>query len=384
MTRENIALQSKLGIGWTPGSRHGWGIFGINLACQLRAQGLAEPVFLAPIESAMLDLSPAERILLEPVLAASGVCLEPFPHPLLVAQLDDFNAASFPPGGPRYAVTFQEQRRLSPAGRARALAYDKVIAGSEELADWLRREGIAQAVAVPQGVDVARFRRQAPARRKEGGFRIFSGGKLEFRKGQDLVIAAFREFHRRRPEAKLLFAWFNPEPELRETLSAGGLVSSPPASEEFAAWLIENGLPPGSFEDLGAISNRLLPNALGRMDVAIFPNRSEGGTNLVAMECMAMGLPTIISANTGHLDIIDEAHCWPLRKQAPVTRHPAGLFVEGWGESSLEEMLEVLEEIYSDRKEAESRGQKASAFMQNWSWAAKVRELAEVIGLEAG
>jgi glycosyltransferase involved in cell wall biosynthesis len=374
-------LTEKLGIGWTPGSRHGWGIYGINLACQLRAQGLAEPVFLAPIEPAMLDLSPAERILLEPVLAISGLRTEPFPYPLLVAQTDDFNAAAFPSGGPRYAVTFQEQRRLSQAGKARALAYDKVIAGSEELAVWLRAEGIAQTVAVPQGVDVARFRPQAPGRKKDGCFRIFSGGKLEFRKGQDLVVAAFRKFHHRHPEAKLLFAWFNPEPELRETLAAGGLISSPPASGEYAPWLIENGLPPGSFEDMGAISNRLLPTALAEMDAAIFPNRCEGGTNLVAMECLAMGLPTILSANTGHHDIINASHCWPLLNQAPVIRHPAGLFVEGWGESSLEEMLDALEEIYSDRKEAERRGQKAASFMRNWSWAAQVRNLAEAIDL---
>ena len=343
---------------------------------------MAEPVFLAPIEASMLDLSPAEHILLEPVLAASGICGDNFPHPLLVAQLDDFNAAYFPSGGPRFAVTFQEQRRLSKEGKARALAYDKVIAGSEGLAAWLRSEGIAQAIAVPQGVDVTRFRAQGHSRKKDARFRIFSGGKLEFRKGQDLVITAFREFHHAHPDAKLLFAWFNPEPELRETLAAGGLVSAPPASGDLATWLIENGLPSGSFEDFGSISNRLLPATLADMDAAIFPNRCEGGTNLVAMECLAMGLPTSLSANSGHLDIIEPDHCWALRAQTPVINHPAGLHVKGWGESSVNEMLEALEEIYSNREEAARRGKNAASFMQNWSWARQVQALARVIGLD--
>jgi hypothetical protein len=35
------------------------------------------------------------------------------------------------------------------------------------------------------------------------------GGKLELRKGQDLVVAAFRVFRQRHPEARLIVAWHN-------------------------------------------------------------------------------------------------------------------------------------------------------------------------------
>jgi glycosyltransferase involved in cell wall biosynthesis len=48
-----------------------------------------------------------------------------------------------------------------------------------------------------------------------------------------------------------------------------------------------------------------MPSVLQEMNVAVFPNRAEGGTNLVAMECMACGLPVILSGNTGHLDLIE-------------------------------------------------------------------------------
>jgi len=46
----------------------------------------------------------------------------------------------------------------------------------------------------------------------------------------------------------------------------------------------------------------------------------QGGTNLVAMEAFAAGIPSIISANTGHLDLIDDDRCFPLRLQYKTPR----------------------------------------------------------------
>ena len=43
---------------------------------------------------------------------------------------------------------------------------------------------------------------------------------------------------------------------------------------------------------------------LKQADLAVFPNRCEGGTNLVAMEAIACGVPTVLSANSGHLDLL--------------------------------------------------------------------------------
>ena len=46
---------------------------------------------------------------------------------------------------------------------------------------------------------------------KSGGtiFRIFSGGKLERRKGQDIVLEVFRRFHSQHPRTQLVTAWYN-------------------------------------------------------------------------------------------------------------------------------------------------------------------------------
>ena len=45
-------------------------------------------------------------------------------------------------------------------------------------------------------------------------FHIFTGGKIEFRKAQDLVLLAFRRFHEKRSDSVLVTAWHSPWPQL--------------------------------------------------------------------------------------------------------------------------------------------------------------------------
>ena len=111
------------------------------------------------------------------------------------------------------------------------------------------------------------------------------------------------------------------------------------------------------------------------MDVALFPNRCEGGTNVVAMEAMACGVPCILSANSGHLDIISDDNCYPLTEQAPMPAEddPADV----WRESSLDEIIECLERVYTDRDDAARRGSAGSEFMTGLSWHAQVRKIVD-------
>jgi glycosyltransferase involved in cell wall biosynthesis len=115
------------------------------------------------------------------------------------------------------------------------------------------------------------------------------------------------------------------------------------------------------------------------MDLAVFPNRAEGGTNLVAMEAMACGVPTILSANTGHLDLMaDPQRCWRLERQrvvAPV----AGFAVstEGWGESDLDELIAAMESAWADRDAARARGLSGAQWMKTLSWTAQSQQLKE-------
>jgi glycosyltransferase involved in cell wall biosynthesis len=237
---------------------------------------------------------------------------------------------------------------------------------------------------VLQGVDPALFH---PAPRRglmPDRFLVFSGGKLERRKGQDLVLAAFRVFAQRHPDALLVTAWHSPWPKVARTLDVSGLAAPVPFAGSGAAdvtgWAVASGVPANQILDLGLIPNASMPPVLREMDVALFPNRCEGGTNLVAMECMACGVPAILSRNSGHLDLIEDGNCYPLERQAGLAGKE-GPFngVSGWGESDVDEIVAALEAAYADRDDARRRGLAGAQTLSRHSWAATARGMKDAV-----
>ena len=81
----------------------------------------------------------------------------------------------------------------------------------------------------------------------------------------------------------------------------------------------------------------------------------------------------MLSANTGHLDLIADENCYALEDQAPVPSDDGS--TEGWGESSPDEVAENLERIYTDRGEAARRGAKGAEFMRDLGWRNQVDRL---------
>jgi glycosyltransferase involved in cell wall biosynthesis len=112
-------------------------------------------------------------------------------------------------------------------------------------------------------------------------------------------------------------------------------------------------------------------------DVALFPNRCEGGTNLVAMECLASGVPTIVSDNTGHKDLVATGAPYALTRQLPVAAD--GIGTEGWGEGDVEEIVEALEHVWADRADARRRGEAGAAAMTRFGWRDYVRRLHDTL-----
>ena len=381
-----------LGLSWQLSSYTGWGLFGIHAVTRMIGSGKAFPVLLsdANVDSELI-VDPLQRALLISVLRAS----EPFRRQLapgaqldfdvLVALVDDLQAAAPYAGRARreIGVVFLESSALSKEGRARGESQARLIAGSTWVAEVLRGHGLDRVTTVLQGVDPRLFHPAPRLGLFPGRFVVFSGGKLEYRKGQDIVLAAFRRFHQRHPDALLVASWQNLWPQHAAGIVAGGHVAGPPGVDangqlDIGGWLAANGLPAGSFLDIGLAPNALMAPALNEIDVALFTNRCEGGTNLVAMEAMAKGVPTILSANTGHLDLIGGDTCFALTRQRPVAGLP-GIATDGWGESDVDEVVETLERVYADRDEARRRGAAGAARMANLSWPTQIdRLLAEV------
>lgn len=140
--------------------------------------------------------------------------------------------------------------------------------------------------------------------------RIFSGGKLEFRKGQDIVVAAFREYVKSDPDALLVTAWQNSWYQTLKGIDAMGYVKGWPAirpdgSLDIVGWCEKNGIPRKNVVDVGLVPSWALQRVMALCDVAVFPNRCEGGTNLVAMECLRVGVPTWATCRTGQEDLTE-------------------------------------------------------------------------------
>jgi hypothetical protein len=53
---------------------------------------------------------------------------------------------------------------------------------------------------------------------------------------------------------------------------------------------------------------------------------------------------------------------------------------DGWGESDVDEMVELMELAYRQREAARAKGQRAAAWMQQeWSWSRQVERITEEI-----
>lgn len=385
-------------INWGISSFFGWGVYGLNLALAWSADPDIEPVCAMPLAPERIGVDPLRARRLEPFVRVSTQFadqLKPFAKgeatadaPLLSALGNDFKLSRgvhdvqlF--GKPTIGVTFFESALDADAVK-RASAFPLVVTGSSWNERILRAHGVTSVKTVIQGIDPTLFHPAPRSGYLTDRFLVFSGGKLERRKGQDIVLAGFARFAKRHPEAMLVSAWHSPWPQFARSLDgrsvAAPLVFDAQGRVDASAWAVASGVPAGQFVDLGAVPNPMMPQILREMDVALFPNRGEGGTNLVAMECMACGVPTILSANTGHLDLIDDDACFPLLQQGAVGGEGAGAGdVAGWGETDPAAVDEALERAFVDRQDARRRGEQGAKKLAALTWRKTAAEMKAIV-----
>lgn len=254
----------------------------------------------------------------------------------------------------------------------RARAHDLLLAGSTWIRDALHANGISHVTVLPPGIDTSVFAPGEKSGHLRQRFVIFSGGRMHLRKGQDLVLAAVKRFRQRHPETLLLTTWQTPWPETIGDMSRTGRVSGALHYEgerlDVVQWATANGMPAGSVVDLGMLPQHALAVAMREADVALFPNRAETDVNPLVLECMATGVPTIVSRNTGHRDVAHDALCFPLAEQGTVKGFPVTPATEGWGESSVDEIVAQLERVHAQTSVARERAAAARAWVQAFAW----------------
>jgi glycosyltransferase involved in cell wall biosynthesis len=296
------------------------------------------------------------------------------------------------------------------AGVARLNAYDLIVAGSRWTERVLREKGVERVVLAHQGYDGRVFfpwtgaivsREVSENAGKYGDAhdsmatpsrpRVFSGGKLEFRKGQDIVVEAFRRF-RQTPEgrdAQLVVAWDNQWPQTMDGIWLSDYVKGVPTVRngrcEVGPWLVANGLPADAVIDCGRLTPPEAAHVLRSCTAGVFPNRAESGTNLVLVEALASGLPCIMAGRHGQLDA---SHAfapvppWLLDPNGiglDVVPNGCSLYksTDGWVETAPDEIVGAL--ALAARGGWGGAWNSSSSYADYWDWSVRGPAMAEAI-----
>ena len=373
------------------GTAHGWGICGRYITRELARLG---PVRLitdrleAGLVGDALELATLRALLAPAELQSAGRAVE-VDHPVLQCVVGPELTPLRPRLHGRRTVgyTFFENTAFAPASIETARTqYDVLAAGSSWCSEILRQHGLADVRTVVQGIDPTIFR---PV---EGGreffadrFVVFSGGKFELRKGQDLVIAAFKVLQERHEDVLLVTSWFNQWPATMRTMRASPYIRfEPPAGNLEYRTLVEgvlaaNGIDASRAIHLGLVQNALMARVYRNSDVGLFPNRCEGGTNLVLMEYMACGGPAIATFASGHQDVLTDDNSLPLRRLRRATVRDGDEPPKVWYDAELEEVVETLEWAYQNRGRLAELGARAARDMTRFTWSDTARRFLELL-----
>jgi glycosyltransferase involved in cell wall biosynthesis len=334
------------------GGHHGWGICGDNLSNAFAALTTIWRINNDPLPPARLP---------GPLLQSIGQDLRPHRPPIAATR--------------RVGYAMFEDDQVARRTAAAALGnFDAIAAASRWGEQALSDAGLKTVVTIPQGIDTSLFHpRRAVRSRLRDRFVIFSGGKLELRKGQDIALRAFRRFSERHPDAFLVAAWHNVFPASVATMIASPyypftMRAGEPFSDALRRWVINAGLDPKHFELLPQLPNDELATVYGNSDVGLFPNRCEGATNLVLMEYMACGRPAIATDFSGHRDVLTDHNSLPLRAWRVARSRYRGEVIAHWCEPNIDEILERLESAYSSRDQLVELGAQAAADLSRWTW----------------
>jgi glycosyltransferase involved in cell wall biosynthesis len=395
MARQHVVID------WPLTPYTGWGNYGIQLTQALLQRGRETPLpaysndhtrFCDPLWLTRLQELERQAAALREQLAGlpAGAQLATSAR-LCVSPLG--NAIERPRLQARHqvGVTFFECSQFAPRHHHNLQSYDLVVAGSHWNAQLLQQLGPTPVELVHQGIDASRFNPIPVPQLLQRSLVIFSGGKLEARKGQDIVLAAFRELLRSHPDAVLIVAWGNVGGVALSTIAdmphAQG-VPAAPTSVGLAHWIEGQGIPTANLVVLPPLVNVQLPNLIKQADVAVFASRCEGGTNLMAMETLACGVPTVLSANTGHLDLLELGLPHALGVGAGGLGQVSGLITRPyggdplglWGETEPAEIADLWRRIAADKATWRQRGlQGAPAFGERFSWGASMARLLSLL-----
>lgn len=374
------------------GSFHGWGVCGKYLVKELskitEVKLLAEDVtfenvgdifdfrllkskLMSELEFAAIKNSPLSHSLFPVLQCITGNTLQPMMPNLR--------------GTKNVGYTFFEDNILSGSSLENGRRYfDCIVTGSTWCEEILRSYGLEDVRTIIQGIDPTIFNPLYPDKEYfRDKFVVFSGGKFELRKGQDIVIKAFKVLQDRYKDVLLVNSWFNFWPGSFNTMRASPHIKFSATSRDYAGMinhlLHENGIDINRVITLPIYPNVMMARIYKNTDIGIFPNRCEGGTNLVLMEYMACSKPVIASFNSGHRDVLTDRNSIRLLAMSQISVSNDNVTTAVWEEPDPDETIAKLDWAYNHRDSLRSIGKEAGNDLGRMTWEKTARCFFEVI-----
>jgi glycosyltransferase involved in cell wall biosynthesis len=362
------------------GSQYGWGIVGKHITLEMAKMDgvrlLADP-FTPESIGDELEYHALAATLQDPqeVPAPPGQGEASVPGPLLTCVTDHNMLpyrklrGTFTVGHAVFENNLLPSESLANARRH----FDHVATASNWCTEVLKSLGASEVSTVIQGIDPGVFD-PAPRPRQflADKFVVFSGGKLELRKGQDLVIRAYKVLQDKYKDVMLVTSWANLWAFSLNTMRSSPYIRFAPTASDHAAMvnqvLHDNGIDVARTIHLGLRPNATMSKIYRNTDVGLFPNRCEGGTNLVLMEYMACGKPVIASFSTGHRDILTPQNCIPIQTMRPFKVFQGDKPLAVWDDPDLDEMICHLEYAYQHRDRLAELGRQAGCDLARFTW----------------
>ena len=263
--------------------------------------------------------------------------------------------------------------------------YDIVVTGSSWCEEMLNNHGLINTKTIIQGVDPDLFNSSKSDKELyQDKFVIFSGGKLELRKGQDLVMRAFKVLQDKYDDVLLVNSWYNHWNQSIATMSFSPYIHfEMPGGDYFRAvnhLLIKNGIDPEKVVTLAPKPYAEMSEIYRNTDLGLFPNRCEGGTNLVLMEYMACGKPVIASYSSGHKDILTKKNSLQIETLRSFDiKARDGTLIAKWDDPDLDEVVSKLEWAYLNKDQLQNIGAKASETLSSLTWRESARQFHKLI-----
>lgn len=258
----------------------------------------------------------------------------------------------------KIGFTMLEADSLPPEWVKQCNKMDEVWVPSNFNKESFAKAGVRVPIYVmPLGIDIDHFNPEINAKRLSSKFSFLSVFEWSERKGQELLIRAFKEEFKNLDDVVLLLKVFNPDIRNNIELELANLGVR--EDDESVIILLGADVP---YYQLGSLYRGV--------DCFVLPTRGEGW-GMPIMEAMACRIPVIATNWGAQRDFLNDkiAYLLNVKKLVPaVTRSPYYKNLK-WAEPDFEHLRYLLRYVYENREEAKRKAVKASDFIiNNYSW----------------